>query len=352
MRPLIPAVDEIDRWLAGARATGQWANFGHAWREAIQRLDQETGKYSVLVHNGTSAIELAARHVFKPGSRILIPDFTHAGTLQAVVRAGMIPVLGPVNKKTWTLDIAAMEANRRKYDGVIVVSPFGYYVDFELYDTFCKGFKKPVMYDLAGAWGMPIHATENACTFSLHATKNFSCGEGGIIAVSDPMLRERIRAATNFDTLPDRTVSSIDAGNYKVDEFKAAIVCAHLEQPKRIRDRIERKRAANRFYEDFLSEYCSPHYLYDHPESAPSLCVLAGVPASNLEFANRQLGVEFKQYYKLLSRMYDLKGVDRIGESDAYFERCCALPSDATEDELDWIVDVLRKFIKSSGGLE
>lgn len=346
VRPLLPPMPEIERWLAGARATGQWSNFGFAWREAINKLDKYTGKYNALVHNGTSAIELAARHWFKPCCRVVIPDFTHAGTLQAVVRAGMIPILAPVNKSTWTLDFDVLTKNLKEYDALIVVSPFGYYVDFEKYDDFARVNKKRIIYDLAGAWGMPTVATENPCTFSLHATKNFSCGEGGIITLAEESLRERIRASSNFDTLPDRSIASIDGGNYKIDEFKAAIVCAHMDNHQEIEKRISDKKSAISFYENLLGELCAPHELHLHPDAAPSLCVLAGLPANKLEASKQKTRLDCRQYYKLLSSMPELNKVKRIGVSGSYFETCAALPSDCKDYELDWAVEVLRKFIR------
>ena len=67
------------------------------------------GGFSVAVSNGTAAIELALR-TFKIGygDEVIIPNFTFAATINAVINSGAKPVLADVEKSTWTIDILSL----------------------------------------------------------------------------------------------------------------------------------------------------------------------------------------------------------------------------------------------------
>jgi dTDP-4-amino-4,6-dideoxygalactose transaminase len=343
MRPLIPELSELAPYYEISRKANQWSNCGPVWEHAVHKLNRVVGRYCLPVANGSVAIEIALRNnVRGSGKRVLIPDFTHVGTLQAVARAGLLPVMGPVSKKTWTLDLEHMAKHLEHFDSFIVVAPFGYRVNFAAYDDFSERYGKPVIYDLAGSWGTPLFETEAVATFSLHATKNFSCGEGGIVCFNSEEQFDRARRYTNFNTLPDRHILNPSGYNLKIDELKAAMICAHLDRPARLRERYEAKRTLIDFYQDELEAIVVRHDLHLHPHAAPSLCVLAGLPAVKLETQSKD--ITFRQYYIRLSSMPGLDRVARIGQSSEFFSTCVALPSDPAENEIDHILDVVRKL--------
>ena len=63
-------------------------------------------KYSVTTSNGTTAIELALRaYGIKNGDEVIIPDFTFAGTINAVLNVSATPVIVDVDVNDWTIDI-------------------------------------------------------------------------------------------------------------------------------------------------------------------------------------------------------------------------------------------------------
>ena len=64
------------------------------------------GGYAVAVSNGTTAIELALASLgIKRGDEVILPNFTFAATINAVLNVGAKPVLVDCDKETWTLDI-------------------------------------------------------------------------------------------------------------------------------------------------------------------------------------------------------------------------------------------------------
>ena len=64
------------------------------------------GGYAVAVSNGTTAIELALASLgIKKGDEVIVPNFTFAATINAVINIGAKPVLVDCDTETWTIDL-------------------------------------------------------------------------------------------------------------------------------------------------------------------------------------------------------------------------------------------------------
>lgn len=344
VRPVLPHLAEVHSFFAKSIESGQLSNFGPCYEMLLTRLKIRTGMYALPVSTGTAAIQIAIQTHFNRGARIAIPDYTHVGTLQAVVAAGCIPVLFPVDRFTWTLDLNAVHKDMRSLDGIISVSPFGYTVDIPQYDEYAKKNKKILIYDFAGGWGLPVKTLNTVC-YSLHATKNFSCGEGGIVCFQRKTDFLEAKRLTNFDTLPDRTVNSQYGNNLKPDELKCAIVLAHLNAENEVLIRGDKKKHLIQFYQSELRDLCVPHDLASR--GAPSLCVLGGMNAELIEAKCSQHGFMAKRYYPLLSEMGGLEEIERHGSSGPFFRTCLALPSDVSLNEAVQVVQAVKRILKA-----
>lgn len=344
VRPQIPDWNYIGSLLDNSFNAGKLSNFGPCYWRLVEALADLTGRYDVPVTNGTVAIQLAAQAAFPRGSRVLCPDFTHIGTLQGLIAAGMRPILAPISKQTWTLNASKLVEKQEEFDAFIVVSPFGYRVDFVVYDQLSKELEKPVIYDLAGGFGMKVITTNPVC-FSFHATKNVPVGEGGFISFSSPDQADKAFKLSCFDQNKDRSIASPYGGNYKMDEIRCAIALSQLECFSSIQTKYQKKRELLDFYQDQLSNFCIEHRLH-YGNSAPSLCVLIGLPADELEARQESLGFEVKKYYPLLSEMSGLLEIPRVSKSSQIFRTCAALPSNVTESEAEMICKKLKTQIE------
>jgi dTDP-4-amino-4,6-dideoxygalactose transaminase len=344
VRPVFPPFNVIHSHFKKSKAANTLSNFGPCFDQVVGRLQQFLFSCHPLpVATGTAAIQIAVQTHFRRGSKIAIPDYTHIGTLQAVTAAGCEPVLFPCDRETWTIDLKVLNEHIREMDGVIVVSPFGYQVDFARYDELTRSAKRILIYDLAGGWGMQP-ATENTVCYSLHATKNFSCGEGGIVCFNKrPDFMEGKRLI-NFDILPDRSVASPWGTNLKLDELKLAVILAHLDDAEKLTFRTLQKKATLDVYHRELESVCIPHEL--HRNGAPSLCVLGGMKAMELESACKVEGFICKQYYPLLSQMPLLNDIPYIEKSSPFFQTCLALPSDVSFDEAIEVSIRVKRILK------
>lgn len=343
VRPRLPSMKAVMAYFDESLKSGQVSNFGPCHRKLVERLSSHFARFAVVTSTGTNAIRVAVQVSVKRGSRVLVPDYTHSGTLQAVVAAGMTPILCPVSRHTWTIDLKYLIRHCDAYDAFVAVSPFGFPVDFDQYDMLAEKLGKRVIYDLAGGYGMQVMTLNPVC-FSAHATKNFSCGEGGFVLFSDRIAAEEARRLTNFGMCPDRSVSTDLADNMKPDDLKCAIMLAQLDREREVIDRALEKFDLIHKYQAALDGLIVPHSIH-MGNSAPSLCVLSGLPAEELEAKGPNHGVQMKLYYPLLSEMPGLSQIARLGKSSVFFRTCLALPSDVTREEFSTVVSVVSALL-------
>jgi dTDP-4-amino-4,6-dideoxygalactose transaminase len=185
--PLIPELqDAFARTLDSARFIfgPEVASFE---QEAAELLGvQET----VSCANGTDAIVLVLDAMgIGPGDEVICPAFTFYATAEAIARRGATPVFAEIDPVTLNVDPADVERRiTERTKALMPVHLFGRPAPD------LSGFGLPVIEDAAQAFGAGGIATSVASTFSFFPTKNlFALGDGGLIAVNDAALGERLR---------------------------------------------------------------------------------------------------------------------------------------------------------------
>lgn len=341
LRPELPPLQIAAAKMKESLATGRLTNHGPLFEESCRKLREATRRHCLPVSSGTAAVRLALQTSCPRGSRVAIPDFTHMGTLSAAVAAGMHPVLYPVSRVTWTLETEILKLDRKNLGAFVVVSPFGYHVDTEQYDALSKSMGIPVVYDFAGAWGMKTE-TKNPVCYSLHATKNIPVGEGGILSLCEEEKWTQAMRLANFDTQPNREYASPWGDNLKLDELRCALLLWQLANPMTAVRKADRKRELIDLYQaEFLDGTAGTRL---HIRGAPSMCAIPNMAAERIEEMSQQYGFEAKRYYRLLTEMPGLSGVERAGQSSAFFRTVCALPSCASDEEAQQVVESVLKI--------
>jgi dTDP-4-amino-4,6-dideoxygalactose transaminase len=115
----------------------------------------------------------------------------------------------------------------------MVTAPYGQGVSQEGWIDFYKETGIPVVIDGAGAFESVCENSKDRIgtipvVLSLHATKTFSTGEGGLILCRDQSFLERVLGALNFGFLGVRE-SSMANTNGKMSEYHAAVGLAELD---------------------------------------------------------------------------------------------------------------------------
>lgn len=220
----MPTADELLPWLRQMDVSHVYVNGGPMLQDLQTQLERRL-TYCAIVSNGTLALELALRALdLRPRAGVLVPAVTFVASGQAIVNAGLSPVICDVDPKTWQLDAGEAERIVDADDSIAAVMPvaaFGMPVPIRPWERFALRNGRPVLIDAAGALleQTPSHMPSIAIAFSLHATKAIGAGEGGVVASANRDLVQRVRDMSTFGR---------GGTNAKMSEYHASAALASL----------------------------------------------------------------------------------------------------------------------------
>ena len=240
MRPLLPTLDATAKYFREIDERRWYSNFGALETRLEKTLAGHFGipeQNAALVANGTTALSAALLAAgAKPGTRCLLPSWTFVASAAAVRAANLVPHFIDVAPDTWELDPNHL-AKRAGLDGigaVMVVSPFGSPVDTRAWDNFSSETGIPVIIDAAASFDTVASIAESfpgrsPVMISLHATKAFGIGEGGLVLSTAADIIQRVRRVCNFG-IWQGPESEILGYNGKLSEYHAAVGLAALDE--------------------------------------------------------------------------------------------------------------------------
>jgi len=318
-------------------ASGQFTNFGPFYKKAVTKLEElYPNKKFILCNNGTTTLITILKATFPKGARIAIPSFTFVATINAVLEAGMVPVILPCSTTSWTLAYRALKQYADLYDGFISVSPFGNDPRYQ-YETTAQHLGKKVIFDCAAGWGQDFNLTKAPISVSLHATKNLPIGEGGLIIIEDyPEIYESL---INFGLDEAKEIHYKNGFNGKMDEIHAAILLEQLNNPM-IEVGIMETKETILGYGSLLSEF----KLYSPDPLTPQLPVFhVGGDLDLLEERANSNWITTRRYYSpLLNKAFPEYTISGVDYHDDYFSKFIALPKDLSDEEFDYVIKSLK----------
>ncbi len=248
---------------------GIYSNFGpvNSAFESDLIAGMFNGKgFCTTVCNATLGLMVAIRSVIQnlPNNKTryaLMPSFTFAAAAQAAVWCGLTPLFCDIDPDTWAADPESEKRMLRQYkDDIAIVLPyatFGYDIDIGHYENLSRHYNIPVVIDAAASLGTISRNGENfgagsaiPIIFSMHATKSFATGEGGLIYSADRGLIEKIRLMSNFGFGKPRN-ATMPGLNAKMSEIGALQGRLRLNGYKRI---VERRQYLVSLYRRLLPE--------------------------------------------------------------------------------------------------
>lgn len=199
---------------------------------SFARLHQAA--HVIAVSNGTAALVAALRaHDIGPGDEVITSPLTFVATLNAIMEVGAIARFADVAEDL-TLDPAALEALiTPRTRAVLPVHLYGLPAAMREISAVAREHGLAVIEDAAQAHGArvagaPVGAGATA-TFSLYATKNITCGEGGLITTDDDEIAARLRLLRNHG-MRARYDYAMPGSNYRLTDLQAAVACVQLER--------------------------------------------------------------------------------------------------------------------------
>ena len=236
MRPKLPTAERILPYLARIDGARRYSNFGPLVAEFETRLAEHISvrpENIVCLSSGTAGLILALRQFDLPvGGRCAMPSWTFAATANAACAAGLRPWFLDVDAATWALDPAhvarRVAASPDPVAAIVVVAPFGARLDTAAWDRLSDELRLPVVIDAAASFDA-VTAGRSPTIVSLHATKPFGVGEGGLVVSTDDARISRIRRDSNFGFAGAGRVATVGI-NAKLSEYAAAVGLAGLDQ--------------------------------------------------------------------------------------------------------------------------
>lgn len=358
IRPAFPSPESWLPYLQASFRARRFSNFGPCHELLENRLTERyagAGRQAVLVANGTTGLT-AALLALEVRGPVAVPSFTFPATAHAVVAAGCTPVLCDVDPQTWELtpDTVRQRSGVARLAGIVHVRAFGFCRDLAPMEQLASDLGIPLVVDAAAALGgrlddgRPAGLQGSAEVFSLHATKVFAVGEGGLV-ITTPELARGVRQVVNFG-MRDGTV--VSAGmNGKLSELGAAVGLAMLE---RLDGHVRRRQALAQRYADALSR--EPRLsLATSPGRTPwqtfPVRVLEAAPERTVRTIVEGClarGVELRRYYfpALHATPYFSATVDARPETSTSLSAgmiCLPIYSDMSDDEQDEVLAALRQ---------
>lgn len=155
---------------------------------------------AVATTSCTTALALAL-HVsgVGPGDEVIVPSLSFIATANSVWHCGARPIFADIDPRTYNLDPAAAErAITPRTKAIMPVHQIGLPADMDRFFELGKRHAVAIVEDAACAIGAlykgrPIGSHDSLACFSLHPRKVITTGEGGMIAVQDPAVAERLR---------------------------------------------------------------------------------------------------------------------------------------------------------------
>lgn len=321
----------------------------------------------MLTPSGTHALEMMATLLeLQAGDEVIVPSFTFTSTALAFLHVGARPIFADIDPVTLNIDIEQVGP---------LVSPNTKALVFVHYGGEGKGIQEArdfcdyhgialvedAAHGLGGAYqGKKLGTFGSMAAFSFHQTKNFSCGEGGALAINDESLVERAEVVREKGT--DRTAffrGNVDkytwrdrGSSYLLAEPLAAMLKSQLA---RIEEITSKRQAIWEQYRRGLSAWATQCgvQLPQPQENSVHASHNFWVIGPSIEFINEfqirlaQLGVQTASHYQPLhnSPMGKRLGLENLElpVTELVSSRLLRLPlrTCQTQTETDYVISTI-----------
>lgn len=264
IKPVFPKTDELREDMEIIIKNNFYTNSGPFEKKLAAEMSKFIGNNVSIsvVNNATTALILAIQSIIKRDpikNEIIIQSFTFAAGAEAILWCGFEPVFIDIEPSTWQADIKQaseyIDKNNNNVAGILLCNTFGVGNNNILeWEKLAKNHNLPLIIDSAAGLGAlynkgEILGSRGDCeVFSMHATKPFAVGEGGLVSSKNYELIDTVNMLKNFGFNSQREVDRLGL-NGKAPEITSAIA---LRQLGSYLNRLKNRRRLLKLYKKFL----------------------------------------------------------------------------------------------------
>jgi perosamine synthetase len=192
--------------------------------------------WASAVSSGTAGLHLALRAVgVGDGDEVITSPFSFVASANVAIYERARPVFADIDPVTLNLSVdAAAAAISDRTAAILPVHIFGYPAEI---DAFAR-LGPPIVEDACEALGAvhgdgtPVGASGHPAVFGFYANKQLTTGEGGMVTVPDPAMKEQVDSERNQGRAPNMDWLDHDrlGFNYRLSDLACALGLAQLER--------------------------------------------------------------------------------------------------------------------------
>ncbi len=347
-----------------------------------KRFEEEFAKYLGAGHclalsSATAGLFLGLKALeIGPGSEVITTPYTFAATVNVILHVGAKPVLVDIRKDDFNIDPEKIaDAVTPKTRAIIPVHFGGHPCRMDEIQEIARHKGLEVIEDAAHAIGAEyrgrrIGTLSRLTVFSLHAVKNVTAGEGGMVSSDDEELLERLRVLSLHGMDKDAWQRFAPGGKWRYDivapgykfnltDIQAAI---GLHQLRRAEAMLSRRRQIVDLYRRRLGGLGAvrlPQEAEDVRHAWHLFPVLLDFSRLSIdrdrflaELGKRKITanvhyqpVHLFAYYRTLGyRPGDFPIAERISESEVTLPLYTRLSDDDVEDVAAAVIDIVTEY--------
>jgi len=293
-KPFLPPIAEYQKYLAGIWQRQWLTNMGPLASDLEIKLKEHLGlNHLLFVTNGTVALQMAIKALDLKGEIITTP-FSFVATTSSIVWENCTPVFIDIDKDSLNIDAAKIEASiTENTTAILATHVYGNPCDVITIDKIAKKHNLKIIYDGAHAFGVKVNGKSifeygDISTCSLHATKLYHSGEGGLVITRDREILKKLAYIRNFGFDGPEAFAELGI-NGKNSEFHAAMGLANYPHINEIH---ERRKELTELYNDKLKGLRAKRPIW-HKEATLNYAYYP------LVFENEELMLKCMEYLKL-----------------------------------------------------
>jgi dTDP-4-amino-4,6-dideoxygalactose transaminase len=255
-KPFLPDIEDYYSYIKGIWERNWLTNNGPLVNSLELKLKEYLdAKHLLFMGNGTIAIQIAIKALDLRGDIITTP-FSYVATTSSIVWEGCNPVFVDIDKDTFNINPALIEAAiTDNTTAILATHVFGNPCDIDAIQKIADKHKLKVIYDAAHCFGTKykgkhVYNYGDISTASFHATKLYHTIEGGAVVTNDAEVLKKMVFLRNFGHETFETFACVGI-NGKNSEFHAAMGLVNL---KHVPDLLQSRKDQARVYDRELDE--------------------------------------------------------------------------------------------------